>query len=154
MNILIVDDDANARKTLGKILKAKGFEVDVELVEVGALLHDLGRSKTHTINHVVIGAEMARMAGMPEEVLSIIKRHLGGGITAEEAKEIGWPNDGYVPTTLEEKIVSYADKLIGSTERIPVETTINKLLEEKHEVAAQRVKTLYDEMTKLIGDEP
>jgi len=28
MNILIIDDDPNARKTLGKILKAKGFEVE------------------------------------------------------------------------------------------------------------------------------
>jgi len=28
MNILIVDDDHNARKTLGKILKGKGFEVE------------------------------------------------------------------------------------------------------------------------------
>ena len=28
MNILIVDDDANARKTLGKILKAKGYDIE------------------------------------------------------------------------------------------------------------------------------
>ena len=28
MNILIIDDDLNTRKTLGKILKAKGFEIE------------------------------------------------------------------------------------------------------------------------------
>ncbi len=28
MNIIIIDDDPNARRTLGKILKARGFEVD------------------------------------------------------------------------------------------------------------------------------
>ena len=40
--------------------KNNGLEVDVELVEVGALLHDIGRSKTHDVNHVIIGVEIAQ----------------------------------------------------------------------------------------------
>ncbi len=62
-------------------LKEKGLQVDSDLVEIGALLHDIGRSKTHTVNHAVVGAEIAKSAGLPESVISIIKRHVGGGIT-------------------------------------------------------------------------
>jgi uncharacterized protein len=123
-------------------------------VEVGALLHDIGRSKTHTVHHAVVGAEIAEAAGLPEAVISIIKRHVGGGITASEAKKLGWPEDVYVPITLEEKIVSYADKLIENAKCAPVERTIEKLSKERKAEAAERVRKLYDEITNLIGDDP
>ena len=66
---------------------------------------------------------------MPEAVIAIIKRHVGGGITDAEAKKLGWPKDNYTPVTLEEKIVSYADKLVETFERAPIEDTVNKLKE-------------------------
>ncbi len=135
-----------------KACQKKGVKVDVELVEIGALLHDVGRSKTHSVNHVVEGAEIAKTAGLPEPVVAIIKRHVGGGITASEAKELGWPKGNYFPMTLEEKIVSYADKLIETSERVPIEFTINKLREEKLGIAADRVRVLYDEIVKLAGE--
>ena len=33
-------------------------DVDMELVRVGALLHDIGRSKTYSIEHAVIGKQI------------------------------------------------------------------------------------------------
>jgi uncharacterized protein len=135
-----------------KSLQKKGFVVDIDLVETGGLLHDLGRSKTHTVNHAVAGAEIAKAAGIPEPVIAIIKRHVGGGITKAEAKELGWPEDNYIPVTLEEKIVSYADKLIETSKRVPVEDTINKLREKKLVAAAERVKEIHEEITNLIGE--
>ena len=48
---------ADLAKQTAETLRAKGFEVDVDLVEVGALLHDLGRAKTHAVNHAVVGAD-------------------------------------------------------------------------------------------------
>ncbi|MBN1357590.1 HDIG domain-containing protein, partial [Candidatus Bathyarchaeota archaeon] len=38
----------------------KGLTVDVNLVEAGALLHDIGRSKTHDVTHAVVGVEIAK----------------------------------------------------------------------------------------------
>ncbi len=137
-----------------KTLKGKGLEVDFELVEIGALLHDIGRSKTHTVHHAVVGAEIAKWAGLPDSVVSIIKRHVGGGITASEAEALGWPKDVYVPITLEEKVVSYADKLIESSKRVPIDVTIEKLCGELKCEAAERVRSLYEEITGLIGDNP
>jgi uncharacterized protein len=137
-----------------KALKEKGFKVDSDLVEVGALLHDIGRAKTHTVHHAVVGAEIAESAGLPDAVISIIKRHVGGGITADEAEKLGWPKDVYVPMTLEEKIVSYADKLIEGAKQALVEVTVRKLVEEHKEEAAERVRRLHEEICRLLGDDP
>jgi uncharacterized protein len=136
------------------LLKEKGFKVDTELVEIGALLHDVGRSKTHTVHHAVVGAEIAKAAGLPDSVVSIIKRHVGGGITASEAEELGWPEDVYVPVTLEEKIVSYADKLIEKDKRAPIGLVVEQLSEQQKYGAAERVRRLYEEITCMIGDDP
>lgn len=135
-------------------LKERDLKIDSELVEVGALLHDIGRSKTHTVHHAVVGAKIAKSAGLTDSVISIIKRHVGGGITASEAKKLGWPEDVYVPITLEEKIVSYADKLVENAKRAPIEITIEKLSKELKYEAAERVRKLYEEITNLIGDDP
>ena len=135
-------------------LKDKGFKIDFELVEIGALLHDIGRSKTHNVNHGLVGAEIVKSAGLPEPVVSIVKRHMGGGITASEAEWLGWPKGVYVPVTLEEKVVSYADKLIEKGKRAPIEVTIDKFKEQGMQEAAERVRKLYAEITSLIGDNP
>ena len=132
--------------------KDKGYDVDVRLVEVGALLHDIGRAKTHTVHHAVLGAEIARSLGLSEPVISIIKRHVGGGITTAEARKLGWPPDVYMPLTLEEKIVSYADKLIEGSRRVPIEVTIEELSRELPGPAVQRLWKLHEEMVKLVGD--
>jgi uncharacterized protein len=134
--------------------KNNGQDVDVELVEVGALLHDIGRSKTHGINHSIVGVEIAQSLDLPEPIIDIIGRHMGGGITAEEAKELGWPVQDYLPTTLEEKLVTYADKLIEGHKVVPLKKTLDKFsrkLGEKHP-AIDRIIRLHEELVPLIGD--
>jgi uncharacterized protein len=139
-----------ARKT-AETCRKKGLEVDVDLVEIGAILHDIGRSKTHSVNHAIAGAEIAKLNGLPVQVVCIIERHVGGGITNAEAKKLGWPKGNYCPETLEEKIVSYADKLVETHEYVPVEFTIERLREEKRYAAAERVIKLHNEIANLVG---
>jgi len=137
---------------IAKACKENGLEVDLGLVETGALLHDIGRARTHSVHHAVIGAEIAKSFGLPEPVISIIKRHVGGGITAREARKLGWPRDIYIPQTLEEKIVSYADKLIEGSQRVPIEKTIENLSRELPSSSIARIRKLHWEMLALIGD--
>ncbi|MEM2130835.1 MAG: HDIG domain-containing protein [Candidatus Bathyarchaeia archaeon] len=132
----------------------KGLSVNIDLVEIGAILHDIGRSKTHSVHHALIGAQILRSAGLPEALLSIVKRHVGGGITKDEAEQLGWPKDVYIPQTLEEKIVSYADKMIEKSTRIPIEITIDALAKKHGQEAAERVRKLHTELAKFIGDCP
>lgn len=139
---------------IAEACERKGLNVDIKLVEVGALLHDIGRSKTHEVDHVIRGAEIARSLNLPESVVSIIERHAGGGITLNEAKKLGWPIKSYLPNTLEEKIVTYADKLIEGLRIVPVERTVKKLSRElgANHSAVVRVKKLHKEFSSLIGD--
>lgn len=131
-------------------LQNKGRKINLKLVEAGALLHDIGRSKTHKVNHGIVGAEIVQAEGLPEPVANIVKRHVGGGISAQEAAGFGWPKDVYVPQTLEEKIVSYADKLIDNSKRVSIDLEIQRLSVE-HKDAAERVRKLHEEITCLLG---
>jgi uncharacterized protein len=135
-------------------LRKKGLNVDLKLVEAGALLHDIGRSKTNAVDHGVVGGQIAEQEGLPEAVVRIIKRHVGGGITAEEAALFGWPRDVYVPLGLEEKIVSYADKLLDNSRRrrVPIDVEIERLQAKGHKDAAERVRKLHEEITTLLGN--
>jgi uncharacterized protein len=136
-------------------LKKKGFSIDTKLVEIGALLHDLGRSKTHTVNHAVEGAKIAEAVGLPQPVVNIIRRHVGGGITAPEAQKLNWPSsDSYIPATLEEKVVSYADKLVDNGRRVPVDLTVERFRQKGFPEAAERLRKLHDEVAALLGDCP
>jgi uncharacterized protein len=135
---------------LAEKFKAKNYPVNLELIEAGALLHDLGRSKTHSVNHALEGMKLAQTEGLPDTILCIIKRHVGAGITSEEAQQLNWPKDIYTPQTLEEKIVCYADKCISGDDRIPVETTIKQLHDQKLNDAAERVRKLGNEIISLL----
>ncbi|MBC7130699.1 TIGR00295 family protein, partial [Candidatus Bathyarchaeota archaeon] len=131
----------------------KGFKVNIKLVETGSLLHDIGRSKTHSVHHAVVGAEIAEKLGLPEPIVSIIKRHVGGGISPEEAENLGWPKDVYMPQTLEEKIITYADKLIEGDQIVSIEETIEKFRKNGLPPSAiERIKKLHSEITAIIGD--
>jgi len=138
---------------LSEKFEAKNYPINMALIEAGALLHDLGRAKTHSVNHAIEGMQIAQAESLPDAIICIIKRHVGAGITSEEAEVLNWPKDNYIPQSLEEKIVCYADKCISGTKRIPVETTVKQLQTQKLEDAAQRVINLYKEITNLLEED-
>ena len=132
----------------------KGIKVNLNLIEIGALLHDIGRSKSHRINHAVVGVGIARAFGLPVPVLRIIERHVGAGITPREAKILGLPPRDYRPQTQEEKIVAYADKLVEGNHRVRITTVVYRLSKElgsKHP-AVRRLIKLHNEFASLLGD--
>jgi uncharacterized protein len=137
---------------LAKECRETGCDVDVELVELGALLHDIGRSKTHSVHHVVAGVEIAEALNLPKSVVSIIACHVGGGITREEAKRMGWKPRSYIPQTLEEKIVSYADLLIERSRRVPIEKTLKRFSRTLPPDAIGRMRKLHEEVQSLLRD--
>lgn len=139
---------------IARACEKKGLNVDIQLVEIGALLHDIGRSRTHSVNHAVVGMEIAESLGLPDKIVSIIGRHIGGGITVDEARRLGWPVKSYMPQTLEEKIIAYADKLIEGLKIVSIEQTLEKLSRELGEThpAIERVKKLHAEISAIIGD--
>jgi uncharacterized protein len=139
---------------ISELFKKKGYKIDIELIKAGALLHDIGRSKTHGINHSALGGKIAEELGMPDQLVKIIIRHMGAGIPEDEARELGLPEGYYIPETLEEKIVSYADKLIRGNREVDIEVTINDFMDQlgPDHPAIQRLRNLHEEITSAIGD--
>ena len=141
-------------KEIAQICQKKGLKVDIRLVEIGGLLHDLGRAKTHGIRHSVIGGEIARSLGLPEPIISIIERHVGAGISKEEAKVLEIPEKSYIPVTLEEKIVSYADKLIEGDRQVKIDETIGKFSRQlgNDHPAIGRLRALHTFFSDILKD--
>lgn len=124
------------------------------MVEAGALLHDIGRSQTHSIEHGAMGGQIARRLGMPMELTHIIERHVGAGLTQDEARRNNLPKGHYIPETLEEKIVCYADKLIEGAREVGIDSTIDGFAQELggDHPSIKRLQDLHREMVAVLGD--
>jgi uncharacterized protein (TIGR00295 family) len=147
------DDVINHCKAVRKVAVriAKKAHANIQLVEAGALLHDIGRSKTQGIMHGVEGAKIATELGLPLSIVNIIERHLGAGIPIEEAATLGLPAKDYMPITLEEKIVAHADNLIDNDREHPIENEVEKALQKGHTKHAERLMELHRELSQRCG---
>jgi len=136
-----------------KIADSIKVPVDRTLIELGAIYHDIGRAKTHGIEHAIVGAEMARQRALPEAVVAIIEKHIGAGITKEEARQLGLPEKDYIPETLEEKIVAYADNLINGSKVVSFDEALERfkaVLGAEHP-AVERFIRMHQEIESLKG---
>lgn len=134
----------HSKAVYNKAIKiASNFDnADKDLIKKGALLHDIGRSRTHDITHAIEGVKIAEKHGYSDDVLNIIERHIGAGITEEEAVKLGLPKKSYVPQTLEEKIVAHADNLVSGSEEVDLDFVIEKW--------KRRIKDSDDNIERLI----
>ena len=130
---------------------AKGFDADVELIIAGALLHDIGRAKDHTIMHANTGADTAERLGLPKELVSIIRKHIGAGLDDEDAEQLGIPKRDYIPRTIEEKIVAHADNMVSDNKIVGHTHTVEKLKAKGSDRGADRVIALHRELSAAYG---
>ena len=88
--------------TLASLLKKEGCDINTPLIEAGALLHDITKSKAIKTgeNHSETGAELLATLGYPE-VASIVSQHV----------KIHQPGNTRNPVS-EAEIVNYADKRV------------------------------------------
>lgn len=130
---------------------AKRTDADIDLVEAGALLHDIGRSQTHGILHAVKGVKIAKKLGLADEIVNIIERHIGAGLSAAEAKKLRLPKKDFIPETLEEKIVCHADNLIDNCRKQKIEYEVERALRDGHNEYARRLVMLHKELSDICG---
>ncbi|MBU2559673.1 TIGR00295 family protein [archaeon] len=126
--------------------------VDRDLIKRGALLHDIGRCRTHGMGHGIEGGKILRELGFPEEIAKIAERHIGAGITSDEAEKLGLPPGDYCPKTPEEKIVAYADNITMGNKMATFDDSLErfkKMLGEGHP-AIKRMEELHEEIQSWI----
>jgi len=127
------------------------LEADADLVMAGALLHDMGRARSHEIDHGIIGRQMAEELHLSHPVALIIERHIGAGLTKQEAEELGLPPKGYMPQSVEERIVAHADNLVNETGRRPVSDIVSIMVEEGKLKVARRIINLHNRLSEMCG---
>ncbi|EKF85173.1 TIGR00295 family protein [Methanobacterium formicicum] len=148
---VIEHSQAVLSKTI-KLVTDFELDVDLDLVKTGAILHDVGRSRTNGIDHAIVGAEILRSRAFPLEVVSIVERHIGAGISKKEALNLGLPPKDYIPITMEEKVVAHADNLIHGTKEVDLDFVIRKWrknLGENHPSIPKIIK-LHSELTGQV----
>ncbi len=105
-------------------LMRSGVKVNRSLIQIGALVHDIGvygcfdedlnpdNKLPEYIMHGEIGYKWLKEENLSEEITRFALVHTGTGITSEDITREKLPfNPGdYIPVTLEEEIVCYADK--------------------------------------------
>ena len=110
------------------------LNIDRQFCAEAAMLHDIGIflcdapnihcHGTHQyIEHGYLGAELLRSEGLPRHA-GVAERHTGTGITAHqiECEDLPIPLGNYVPQTIEEELICYADKFFSKShlgEEIP-----------------------------------
>ena len=123
---------AHCRKTAVIADRYRGAGVDAGLVHSGAFLHDLGRSKTHSIRHAGEGAAIAEKLGLSDEIRDIIQNHTGAGLSEDDCVLLNLPPKNCVPKTIEEKIVAHADNLAKGSREIRIEERMMLISGQSH----------------------
>jgi uncharacterized protein (TIGR00295 family) len=136
---------------IGNRFIEQGYEINMQLLEAGALLHDIGRSKTHGLAHALAGCEIAERLGLPDDLISIIRNHIGAGITKEEAVKNGLPGEDYIPVTLEQKIVAAADNLAAGDKLQTIKQHEDNLLKKEIYKGAKMCVALHLELSKMCN---
>jgi uncharacterized protein len=143
---------AKVALVLAEEFERRGHEVDKKAILVAASLHDIGRSRVQTVRHGVEGASIAEKEGAGKKVAGIIQKHVGAGISPEEAKSLGLPDLDYVPETLEERIVCFADKMVDGVKVRSFEEEVRRFRAKKHDVA--RLIALKERLREELGEDP
>ena len=155
-DILLKHSRAVADKALELATKHKELDTDMDFVEAGAMLHDIGilmcdakdlgcHGKEPYIKHGTLGAEILRKEGL-EMFARVCERHTGTGITKEDIIRQNLPLElkDYSPVTLEEKLICYADKFFSKTnlDKARTKEEVVKSMAKFGEESTRRIKAL------------
>lgn len=135
MELLLLHSHQVAAKAMEVLDTHPEIEADRAFVYEAAMLHDIGILRTHApgigcmgtepyICHGRLGAEMLRMEGFPAHA-RVAERHTGTGLTCETilSQELPLPPMDFLPETIEEQIVCYADKFFSKSHPETAKTT-------------------------------
>lgn len=138
-HILLVHSRAVADKALAIADRHPELSLDRQFIEEAAMLHDIGIVRCNApgiqcfgtepyICHGRIGADMLRAEGFPRHA-RVCERHTGAGITRSQIIEqkLPLPEQDFLPETMEEKVICYADKFFSKT-HLDEEKTIEQAI--------------------------
>lgn len=167
--ILLLHSEMVARKAL-QIIEEKNLPLDRQFVHDVAMLHDIGivncdaagiecHGNEPYIRHGLCGGRLLRdiaeemhlSADDIEPYARVCERHTGAGLTATdiEKQSLPLPKQDFLPETMEEQLICYADKFFSKT-RLTEEKTYDKVLRSMQKFGNESVERFL-ELHRLFG---
>lgn len=126
-HILTVHSSDVARKALDICDRHPELKADRQFLLEASMLHDIGIIRCDApgicchgtepyIRHGILGAAMLRAEGL-ERHARVCERHTGAGLSAADiaGQHLPLPPRDFLPETVEEQIVCYADKFFSKS---------------------------------------
>ncbi|MBQ5895536.1 MAG: HDIG domain-containing protein [Bacteroidaceae bacterium] len=153
-NIYMVHAEKVTALALEMARRHPELEIDMLFVEEAAMLHDLGIFLTDAprifccgsesyLCHGYLGAELLRSRGY-ERHARVCERHTGTGLTKEQVAANGWnlPVKDFVPETIEEQLICFADKFYSKTKFLERPRTLEQVVESMRKISDESVKKI------------
>ena len=153
-NIYMVHAEKVTALALEMARRHPELEIDMLFVEEAAMLHDLGIFLTDAprifccgsesyLCHGYLGAELLRSRGY-ERHARVCERHTGTGLTKELVAANGWnlPVKDFVPETIEEQLICFADKFYSKTKFLETPRTLEQVVESMRKISDESVKKI------------
>lgn len=144
-----------------EIARRCNLDIPLDIVETAAMLHDIGifltnapdidcHGSEHYICHGILGAELLRKEGFDEEIARVAERHTGAGLTIDDIdrQQLPLPRKDYLPETMLEKLICYADKFFsksGAMQEKPIDKVRNSMAHHSADSLAR-----FDDLHKLF----
>lgn len=151
-NIYMIHARAVADFSLELARRHPELGLDEEFIYEAAMLHDIGIfltdaprifcfGKEDYLCHGYLGAQLLREHGL-ERHARVCERHTGTGLTKEVIVANGWnlPVKDFVPETLEEQLICFADKFFSKTKFLRQPRTFEQVVESMRKISDESVK--------------
>lgn len=161
-NILVTHCNSVVEKALKIADKHPELQADTKFIAEAAMLHDIGIFKTNSpqlycygdypyLCHGYLGSELLVAEGFPVHAL-ICERHIGVGITAQEVinNNLPLPVRDYVPLTVEEQIICFADTFFSKSDELTKEKSLEKVRKSVLRFGQNHIKR-FDEWCRIFG---
>lgn len=152
-----------AKKAVEVAERVRHLKPDIKFIEEAAMLHDIGVFLTHApqigchgdkpyICHGYLGRELLEKEGYPKHAI-VCETHVGVGLTVKDIEEKNFPipKRDMTPTTIEEKIVCFADKFFSKDNEPLKEKPISKAREFIARFRDDKLRQ-FDEWLKLFKE--
>lgn len=125
--ILITHSQSVTRRALQIVSLHPELQLDRDFIAEAAMLHDIGIIRCDApdiccfgdepyIRHGILGAAMLRAEGFPRHA-RVCERHTGAGLSLDDicGRNLPLPHSDFLPETLEEQVICYADKFYSKS---------------------------------------
>lgn len=161
--LLLTHSRCVAEKALAVADAHPELNADKDFIYRAAMLHDIGIASCDApgiycfgelpyICHGIEGARILAEDGLFKEAL-VCERHTGSGLTAEEIEEAALPLPArdMLPSSIEEKIICYADKFYSKNpDSLTIAKSIDRIRAELARFGAAPLRR-FDLLQELLG---